>query len=256
MKNENSTITYEMVPVSNLKSDTYQRVINWPFVDVTAKEFDMCQAGLIQVSLRGGEYHVIDGQHRVLAARKAKILMLMCQVIHGLTYEEEAELFLAQAKRKGLLVFDYFNAEVEAKRADALEIKRAVEESGLTVGRGTGHNKIQALGTLKAIYLKHGYNHLLSSLILTRTTWDGIPESMVKEIILGVSDFIDTYGKEFDQKFFKKQLKRISPVKILREAKAKSDDSGDSKRASVQKIIFKYYNYGLSVNKLESKFTA
>lgn len=244
--------TYEMVAVQNLKIDAYQRVLNISFAKEIAKEFDMNRIGTITVSYRNGVFNVIDGQTRSYAARLVKVQNLMCQVFHGMTYEQEAIEFKRLNKdRKGILAFDYFNAEIEAKDKEALNVKRIVEENGIGITRSNGNNKIQAITALKNIYRKYGDKHLNDTLQFVKSAWDGVPDSMTRNIIMGVSEFISIYKDDIKIEVFSRQLKRVDPVKIVREAE--NDSAPISKVIKMVNIIFKYYNLKLGKNRLENK---
>jgi hypothetical protein len=92
---------------------------------------------------------IIDGQNRTLAAKFRGIDSLMCQVFHGLTYEEEARLFVEYNRnRLPLKTVDLVNGLKEAKdlvdgapkpvkegreMKEAEELKKKLEEAGATV---------------------------------------------------------------------------------------------------------------------------
>lgn len=254
MKNTNLSInaTYEMVSVKNLKVGVYQRVLNTSFAKEIATNFDMNKVGVITVSSRDGDFNVIDGQHRVYSARMAKVPMLMCQVLYGLTYEEEANLFVdLNGIRYKLSALDYFNAEVEAKNKEALDIKYIVEKNGMGVSRGTAKNKINAIAALSKIYKKHGKYHLDSTLQFIKLTWVGANEAFSQNMLRGVSEFISIYKDDIKMETFIRQLKRVEPVKIRREAD--NDTNNIPKVIKTVNTIFKYYNSKLSKNKLKNK---
>lgn len=252
MENLSTNKTYEMIAVKNLKIGVYQRILNTSFSKQIAANFDMNKVGTITVSFRDGGFNVIDGQHRVYGARIAKVPMLMCQVLHGLAYEEEANLFMDLNRiRKGLLVFDYFNAGIEAKNEGALDIKYVVEKNGLGISRGTGKNKVQALTTLDNIYKKYGKEHLDNTLQYIKLTWNGESESLIKNMLRGVSEFINTYKDDIKMETFIRQLRQVDPVKVEREAD--NDSSNIPKLIKTMNIIFRYYNSKLSKNKLKNK---
>ena len=145
--------SYEMVEVSKLKIDKYQRLLNISLANKISNEFDFNLVGLITVSYREGQYNVIDGQHRVYGATLAKIPMLMCQILKDLSYQEEAQLFNdLNGIRKRVSIYDIYNADIEAGDKQILDIKKCVELNGMSIARKVGENKISAINQLKAIY--------------------------------------------------------------------------------------------------------
>lgn len=245
-------ITYEMVPVDQLKINAYQRILSIGFAKSIGNDFNLYEVGVIIVSLRDGSYNVVDGQHRVYGAKLAGIPMLMCVVNHNLSYQEEAELFAKLNKRrKGLLIFDYFNSELEAENERALEIAKTLKNYNFTLSRGTGHNQVQALNSLNSIYNRYGAKHLDDVLRLIKVTWEGENKSLGKVMLLGMAEFLDYYKPLMDERTFIRQLRKIDPEKIIREADA--DGSNVTKNLKVVNVLFRYYNRQLRNNALENK---
>jgi len=61
------------IKVDDLVADQYQRGINKSHTKDIAKRFDPRLTGLPIVSIRDGVWYVIDGQHRVAAAKELGI---------------------------------------------------------------------------------------------------------------------------------------------------------------------------------------
>jgi len=69
---------------NNLSEDTVTKII---------RDFNWFSFGNLMVSIRdNGDKFVIDGSHRLEAAKRKSILQVPCKVAHGLTIYEEAEL--------------------------------------------------------------------------------------------------------------------------------------------------------------------
>jgi len=246
--------TYEMITVDKLKTEDYQRGLNTGFAKSIAAEWDVNKAGVIVASYRDGVYRVIDGQHRVYAARIKGVLVLMCMVRHGLSHEQESELFIALNKRrKGLLAYDYYNASLIAKQGEALNINAIATKNGFTVSRGSADKCIQAIGSLNTIYKKYGDNHLDKTLHIVGLIWGGEVKSLNKTILIGMAEFIKIYGDDIKEDLLVKQLGKVAPVKIVREAEA--DSNNVSKSTKIMNVLFKYYNAKLR-NRLTNKHSA
>lgn len=101
------------LPVSELVIDkAYQRPIRSKIKVMIARwDYELCDAVL--VSYRDGKFYVVDGQHRVEAARRVGVKMLACQLLEGLTQTDEAKRFVAQNTSSSTLSpYDLFNAHL------------------------------------------------------------------------------------------------------------------------------------------------
>lgn len=137
--------TIEWVPVSDLSVDeTYQRRTDNDasrrLIASIAGKFDWRLFGILLVSRRPDDtFKVIDGQHRWAAAEmRGDIDQVPCCLSRFPNAEEEAQFFIvANRARKPMNRLDDFHAALAAADDDALEIKRLVEEAGLSVARST-----------------------------------------------------------------------------------------------------------------------
>ena len=84
------------LPTSRLTSGlAYQRPVNERVVNRLIRDWDEQLLEPLIVSFRDGRFHLVDGQHRVIALRRkndGRDVMVLCRVYSGLTYEQEAEL--------------------------------------------------------------------------------------------------------------------------------------------------------------------
>lgn len=99
---------------------------NWKWVAVGA---------LLVARRNDGRHFIYDGQHRWYAAlRRSDITELPCIVTEIESVEEEAEAFLeANTARLRLGSVDRFNAELQARRPDALAIDDTLKKFGFRV---------------------------------------------------------------------------------------------------------------------------
>ena len=112
----------------------YQRdVIPAKVKEITAN-WSWVGAGAIVVGERGGEFWVIDGQHRVLAAkRRSDITHLPCVVFQTDGVKQEAVAFLdLNTGRKPVSSIGKFKAMLAAGDEAASTVHRVMEELGVT----------------------------------------------------------------------------------------------------------------------------
>jgi hypothetical protein len=95
-----------------------------------ASNWSWVACGSICVGHRDGEYWVIDGQHRTLAAkRRADIEELPCMVFDTQSVKQEARGFLnANTARKPITSLDKFRAKIAARDEVVLFVNTTFEE--------------------------------------------------------------------------------------------------------------------------------
>lgn len=256
MKKDSIKTSYLFLPVKDLRLGNYQRKPDMMKIKKMAAEFDKTLIGTITVSRRDGQYFIIDGQHRVILAKTIGIKGLMALVYEGLTYEEEAEYFNrlnnANGEQKRLRKTDIFRAGVEAKDTAAIDIKSIIENVGFRIAETNANNTITAIGTIEKIYKKHGAQGLKNTLQLIKDTWKGERYSLNNMVIEGVAEFLNIYTAQprFTTDTFIRQLSKVDPLKVLREAKG--DNSTNSSNVKMINTLFKYYNFKLR-HRLDNK---
>lgn len=96
--------------------------------------WDLCQP-LVVARRAGGELFVIDGQHRLEAARaRGDIAMLPCVVVDYASAADEAASFVhLNQQRRPLNRLDLFKAALASEDPQALAISEAMEAAGLSL---------------------------------------------------------------------------------------------------------------------------
>lgn len=248
--------TYERIPVADLKIERYNRTIRIADAQRIAAFFNESLLGTVAVSYRDGNYTIIDGQHRVMACRLIKKPDIMCQVFRGLTYEEEARLFVELNKgknRRPLEAYYYVRGLYEAGDPLVRQIYKLVEELGLEMSVQKGDNKIVCASTVHRIADKQGIVSLKETLTVIVSAWGGSQESLKGFIIEGVAHMFKVYDKEIDNARLIEKLRTVMPERIL--AKADVDPNGGPKKTKVARQILSYYNKNLSPSKkLKDRF--
>jgi len=122
-----------------LIDDAYQRHIKDPKVMEFAGDWSWIACGVIKVADRSGLFFVIDGQHRVMAARKrSDIAMLPCLVFESAGLVSEAQGFLdSNTSNRPLSVLDRFKALLITNDPRALMVERLFSETGRRAGKGS-----------------------------------------------------------------------------------------------------------------------
>lgn len=105
-----------------------------------AADWSWVACGVIIVGLRNGKYWIIDGNHRVLAAKKrADIIKLPCIVFVIESIREEARGFVgANTNRKPITGLQKFKAEVIAENITATYVNNLMSQFNIKIERAKG----------------------------------------------------------------------------------------------------------------------
>lgn len=158
----------QYLPPSELEVDpSYQRSIEGNDSQkliraiAAAWRWDLCQT--LVVSQRGDKLFVIDGQHRLEAAKlRGDIGQLPCIVGEYDTMQQEAEAFTKlNTKRRALSSIEKFNAAVASGDETAVAIRDAIENAGLSLAKHSNWRfwepgMISNVGGIQKAWMRHG----------------------------------------------------------------------------------------------------
>lgn len=125
---------YAMVPLRLLRLDSaYQRKVDNSHVNDLVSNWDNNECEHIVVNFRDDGHHiyyyVIDGQHRMEAAKRLGLAAIPCKIYHKLTREQEAMMFAEQGSRtKTVNSFAKFRALFYAGNKTALLVNDACKQ--------------------------------------------------------------------------------------------------------------------------------
>lgn len=133
--------------------ESYQRGAKEPKVLDMAGKWSWVACGVIIVADRNGVFYVIDGQHRVLAARRrADIGKLPCLVFETTSAVVEAKGFLmANTLRKPMAMTERFKALLVTGDEGALIIQRMCEEVGREVSNAGTPRSVRCVAAMLRI---------------------------------------------------------------------------------------------------------
>jgi ParB-like nuclease domain. len=128
----------------------YQRDCQQGKVLKMAREWSWIACGVITVGQRGTEFYAIDGQHRILAARKRNdIDLLPCIVFPTKDERAEASAFLTtNLFRTGVAPLSKFKALLCAEDPAALIVQELITEAGRVPGIGSDKRTVTCLAAL------------------------------------------------------------------------------------------------------------
>lgn len=172
----NRSLQTVLVPISQMRINKLaQRELRPSFVEQLYADFDPDMFGTPEVSFREGYYYVVDGQHRIEAAKKYLGIWeeqsVECWVWEGLTAKDEAKLFLKLNNRLTVHAFDKIMAAVHAGDPTAVAIYQIVESLDLHIARNKGQNSVSAVGALQRVYSRDGEDALSRGLEIIRDSY-------------------------------------------------------------------------------------
>jgi len=255
--NKNQMNLVETLSVNSLKIAAYQSPCNPLRVKRIVENFDEEQLQPIDVSFRDKHYWIVDGQHRTEALKEKGIPMVACRIHYGLTYQKEANLYVAlnnPKNRRTPTAVNRANAQLEANDPAMMEIKRIVEENGFILGldQSKAINKIVALATLETIHKQIGAAGLNRVLGLIHGAWYGKFEAMDKAVLMGVYLFVKHYQDDFKDRDFIDKLSKVHPRDIKMDGKSNKQYSQSTYTPYGISVLY-YFNKN-RIKKLPNKF--
>lgn len=135
---------------------SYQRNTNEIKLKNIARDWSWIACGAIVVANREGTLFVVDGQHRVLAARKrSDISDLPCLVFTTSAAKQEAKGFLsAQTQRKPVTAVEKFKAMVVVEDPDALFVQSLADKYEIHIKSGCAPGYLKCVSSM----LSHAKN--------------------------------------------------------------------------------------------------
>jgi hypothetical protein len=246
------------LPIEKLLVDAvYQRSLNKKRADRIVAEFNPRRFGYLKVSRRNRLYYVIDGQHRLAAAKILGYNSLPCNVCEGLDQRTEAEDFRVQQDNMSRIhTRDKFRSAIIAGDEESVRIAKIVEEYGYKIqgfGLDAGHaDCIGSIGTLQRIVRgsPDGFKVLDLTLYLTRMTWDGQNKAALGFVLSGTAAFVKRFvDNDFNYENFVKQLSG-ELVTIIANYEAEKYDrhivSENRLGKLFSNLLAKQYNKGLA----------
>lgn len=233
----------------------YQRDIDRQRVRKIADNWNDVLVNPIKVSYRDGKYWVFDGQHTMAAFKvrnKGRDCSVPCRVHYGLTWMDEAELFLQQfGESRAVKMNDKFKTMFNMGHTDVVRMVKIAESIGVIVDfKGTqSYMHVNCLSTLYKAVTRFTDKEYLDMLEIIVAAWDGMPESFSAEIIKGLSMFMTVYKGEYKKDKLIVSLKKVRPRTIIAEGKI-SIATGDTKYA--RQIAF-IYNKGRTSGRLDER---
>jgi hypothetical protein len=198
---------------------SYQRKANPGKVERMAAGWSWVALGVLIVARRGGKLYVIDGDHRVLAARRlAEVTQLPCMVFQTVTAVEEARGFLASnTDRRPLSALDRFRAQVTVGDGAAVLVQRLLDEAGYTLATGVAVDvrQTKCVGVMLRLAQADRASFLRAWPLILEVAAGGPIYELVVHTIGHVERRLDGTGESLTQDPWRQRLVRMGTTGIL-----------------------------------------
>lgn len=209
------------IPLANIKFAEYQREVKPSKVNKIVRNFEPDIVGIGLVSFRNGEFWGVDTQHRIEALKKLGYTEILCQVLTGLTYEEECYRFvLLNTGRTQLTANQVFHGRVEEKDKEAVELVEAFRKYRFDYNKNNStkdDNLIGAVSKFVKMQKMFGIERVEKVLRVLRNAWYGDKNSLASAIISGLSTFFSE-NPSADEMILIKALEKIIPSMLIAQA--------------------------------------
>lgn len=209
------------IPLDNIKFAEYQRELKPSKVNKIVRNFVPDVMGIALVSFRNGEFYCIDAQHRVEALKKLGYTEILCQVLTGLTYEEECYRFvLLNTGRTQLTANQVFHGRVEEKDKEAMALVEAFRKYRFDYNKNNSakdDNLIGAVSKFVKMQKTFGMERVEKVLRIIRNAWYGDKNSVSSAIVSGLSTFLQE-NPTADELILTKALERVLPNMLIAQA--------------------------------------
>jgi hypothetical protein len=237
-----------LMPTGQLQIDKgYQRGLDERRAERLARSWSSLKAQVLIVSARmDGSFFVIEGQHRLSAARIARVPSLYCLLLWGLSREQEAELFeVYNAERVGVHIIDRFKAALVAKDKTALAIQKALGAQDMQISFKPDPQSTSAVAALETLY---AWGALPVALDIITSAWPDDKFSRSRAWLLAIGSLDVNYREDgMDEERIISILRNRSPKLMLEDASAKAEYTVGRRKtwAVVAEEIVRAYNRGL-----------
>lgn len=197
----------------------YQRNSVESKIRIIASAWSWVACGVIIIGFRDGEYWVIDGQHRVLAAmRRADIKLLPCLVFETESIQQEAIGFLnANTGRKPITGLDKFRASIAAGDETAIYVAKVFNDLGIVTSQNS--NKARGIKSMGWAMAKAKENRESFETVVTLAS-DICSERSLHEVLLDGMYYLNNKANiDLNNKWLRDRIKKIGPDALIESGK-------------------------------------
>lgn len=249
MSNDQGVRIGKVRPSDVIVDPAVQRGLSVQRAQEMADRFDPSAVGVITVSDRDGRRYVVDGQHRVEAAKLAGQgnVTLDAKIYTGLTRVEEAKLFISLNSARIPHAIARFKVRLQAHDPVPVAIDSILALHGWEVGTPGVKGKVSAVSSLEVVWaLDPAEERKIfdTTIRLITATWGHEAEGVSAPVLGGVSIFVNRYAGQFDLPALAKKMTAAwaSPGALVGMGKSLKASRGGKLSTCVGEIIHSTYN--------------
>jgi hypothetical protein len=205
-----------------------------------------------------GHYHIVEGQHRVWAAKHCfgENEQLRCRMVNAEDPARAAEIFLGiNSGRKAIKPVERFLVAVTAKREPETTINRLVDKMGYRISASKSDYCISAVNSMIYVHDRQGYDMLHATLVLLSKSWQGDAAAFQGDMIRGYAVFINEFHAYMNVTRMADIIpKAFSPNQLVAAARLYSDQHKCPLLEAFSETLRAKYNRGMKdKDKLKKK---
>ena len=198
-------------------------------------------------------YAVIDGQHRMVALRRLGFKFARCNVVHGLSVQDEAYNFAHQRDNtKNLTARDRFKSSVIAGEEVSTKINYILTKNGYSTEAGGQGARIEAVAALAKVSQFYSYEVLDQVLSFTNATWPGDRKAVQREILVALAEFISRFHLSNTE--MQARLGEQSPDSLIRQIRQAINSATGASGKSIYGKQERFTACGVLVNSYNKGF--
>lgn len=197
-----------------------------------------------------GRYAVIDGQHRLEAAKRRKLEQLPCYMIDAATVEAQAAYFVGlNRERKALLPTQIHRAAAVAGDASAVRIDAVCRAAGVTIGttsmgnHGLAPGVTVAVAKIRQLVERYGDQVVIEGLRILVEAAGNKRDQLRAEMIAGIVKLVAV--RAWSQNMDRAKLLRVlransAQLWLFRAREHKREHGGNTSEAVAALIVAAY----------------
>lgn len=192
----------------------YQRESTETKIKDIARNWSWVGCGAICVARRGSVFYVIDGQHRVAAAkRRSDINELPCVVFDVSSKKQEAVGFLlANANRKPVTAIGKYKAQIVSGDSTAIFVSSLLSSLGIDIT--DNHDAHKATKSIRLCYKLASIDRECFSDVMTFIA-RLCEKCFIRERIIDGIYYLHTHGLDITDGKVKKRILAVGPERLL-----------------------------------------
>jgi len=238
----------EWIPVKDLSIvwAEAQRPLNELHAQRIADNLDPDMFGTVSVTKPNGKgiYHVIDGQHRVVAVTKkfGREEKIPCQIFDAVDPARAAQIFdRVNSGRRALQPIELFKVRVTAGNELQTEVNKIVVKCGYFVGH-RNINAIHCVAALEAVYQSYGPVVLEATLRLIHKMWGDENTATGALIIRGIGMLLSEFRHIDFERLAQAVSSKYTPSRLLGAARTAKEMAGGVGPVIIRDILVARYN--------------